>query len=505
MNKLKLNLRGMHCKSCEILVEDNLKEIKGVAEARADYRKGELEITHQGESLDLTLIREAVKKAGYSLGEKEKIGFFSAKKEDYQDLGVAFLFLAGIYFISQSFGLFNFNLGAASEKLTLSMILLIGLTAGFSTCMALVGGLIIGLSAKHNRAHSQATPLEKFRPHLFFNFGRIVGYIFLGGLLGLAGLVLQLSSATLGILTIFIGLVMLVLGFQLIEIFPWVNNLQLTLPKGLAKIFGLGKKDREYSHINSFVLGALSFFLPCGFTQAMQVYAIGTGNFFAGAAVMGLFAIGTMPGLLGIGGLVSAVKGTLARRFFKFAGLVVIVFALFNINNGLGLAGWNFAYDQKRETVASDPNVSVENGVQIVRMAETNRGYEPNAFTIKKDLPVRWIIDAQAPYSCAASLVVPKLNIRKNLQAGENTIEFTPTEEGKLKFSCTMGMYTGVFNVVDDEGSIPITNETDSQPEVLSAGGCSGCSGEVAGGCSKSSGSVGGCGCAKSGSSANCH
>jgi len=91
--------------------------------------------------------------------------------------------------------------------------------------------------------------------------------------------------------------------------------------------------------------------------------------------------------------------------------------------------------------------VELTNGTQIVRMAENNYGYSPNKFTIQKDVPVKWIIDAQAPYSCASSLIVPKLNIRKNLVLGENVIEFTPKEAGRITFSCGMGMYNGVFNV----------------------------------------------------------
>jgi len=47
---------------------------------------------------------------------------------------------------------------------------------------------------------------------------------------------------------------------------------------------------------------------------------------------------------------------------------------------------------------------------------------------------------------------MPQYNIRQNLKAGENTIEFTPTETGRINFSCSMGMYTGSFNVVDENG-----------------------------------------------------
>jgi hypothetical protein len=185
----------------------------------------------------------------------------------------------------------------------------------------------------------------------------------------------------------------------------------------------------------------------------MQVIAISTGSFLYGALVMGLFALGTVPGLLTVGGLVSTVKGAFARKFFKFAGLVILLFAMFNITNGFNLTGFNFAYGKTENVNLNDPNVTLKNGVQVVRMKETGSGYSPNNFTIQKNIPVKWVVDAEAPYSCAASLTMPKYNIRKSLKQGENIIEFTPTETGRVPFSCSMGMYTGIFSVVDKQSN----------------------------------------------------
>ena len=347
--------------------------------------------------------------------------------------------------------------------------------------MALVGGLVLGISSKHNEKHPEATPMQKFRPHLFFNLGRVLGFAFLGGILGMIGSVFQPSSITLGSLTIFIGLVMLIMGLQLIEIFPWANHLKLVLPKSLSRLLGIFGHQKEYSHRNSIIIGALTFFLPCGFTQTMQVYAVGTGSFWGGAVVMGLFALGTVPGLLGIGGLTSVVKGISAKRFFKLAGLAVIIFAIFNISNGLGLTGWTFAAAPSSNS--QDAYVTLENGIQVVRMSEVAGGYEPNSFTIKRGIPVKWVIDAQSPYSCAATIVLPKYNIRKSLEPGENIINFIPTEIGPLKFSCSMGMYRGVFNVVDENtgtAAKPVAVAKSNTGSCGASGGGCGCGGGAA-------------------------
>ncbi len=474
MSKLIIPIQGMHCRSCEVLIEEELSKIPEVRKAQSNFRKGIVEVHYGSQRPNNDEIKEAVRKAGYSIGWDKKKFWFSRDKEQYKDLGVALLYLMGIYIVLKNFGFTNINLDInSSNPSSLWVVLLVGLTAGFSTCMVLVGGLVLGASARHAEQHPEASTLEKFRPHLFFNAGRIISYALLGGALGVVGSVFQLGSFSLGILIIIVGFAMLLMGLQLIEIFPALQRIKIAFPKALARALKLQKHQQEYSHKSSMTLGALTFFLPCGFTQAMQLYAMSTGDFVSGAMVMGVFALGTAPGLLGVGGLASVVRGIFARRFFKLAGIVVILLSLFNISNGYTLTGWDLlpkgyssVFSERKTANAdpskrfenknnngpqaiSDPNVTMENGVQVVKMSEGSRGYFPNKFTIKKGVPVRWVIQAENPYSCASFLVVPKLGVEKTLQVGENIIEFTPEWEGKINFSCSMGMYTGYFKVLE--------------------------------------------------------
>ncbi|MDD5083413.1 MAG: sulfite exporter TauE/SafE family protein [Candidatus Moranbacteria bacterium] len=466
-NKFTLSINGMHCRSCELLIEDALTRIPGIHKTVVKYKKGTVEVYYGTKKPDTHVIETAIREAGYTVGTGTKKPFLSKDPEEYKDLGVAFLFLIGIYLLLRNLGITSINIGSVSNPSGLPVVFLVGLTAGLSTCMALVGGLILGISARHAELHPEATSMQKFRPHLFFNLGRIGGYALLGGILGSLGSVLQLSGSTLGLLTIIVGVVMLTLGMKLTGIFPRMEHAGITLPKGISRFFGIKKHhEKEYSHQGSMITGALTFFLPCGFTQAMQLYAISTGSFTQGALIMGIFALGTAPGLLGVGGLTSIIKGIFAQRFFKFAGIVVILLAVFNINNGYNLTGWEWGSDANSNRSSSvvsstsgalkstpksvpvnDANVKLANGVQVVTMTESSRGYTPDKFTIKKDVPVKWVITANDPYSCASSIVVSSLKIQKTLKAGENIIEFTPKKTGKIPFSCAMGMYTGAFIV----------------------------------------------------------
>jgi sulfite exporter TauE/SafE/plastocyanin domain-containing protein/copper chaperone CopZ len=487
-----------------MLVEKKLSEITEVEQSRVNYKNGTAEIHYGQKKPDINEIEEAIRSAGYTIGYSSKKSFFSRNASDYKDLGIALLFLFGAYLVLKNFGITSVKIGGGSNPSSLAVVFLVGITAGLSTCMALVGGLILGISARHAEKHPEASVIQKFRPHLFFNAGRIISYALLGGLLGSLGSFLQLSGTTMGVVTILVGVAMLMLGLKLIGIFPRLEQGGLTLPKSISRMLGIKNHEKEYSHKGSFITGALTFFLPCGFTQAMQLYAVSTGSFLRGGLIMGIFALGTAPGLLSIGGITSAIKGIFAKRFFKFAGVVVILLSLVNISNGYTLTGWQFgsalsADKESGSESAVDPNVTLENGVQVVKMTEASSGYSPNKFTIKKDIPVRWVINATDPYSCASSIVISKLNIRKSLKAGENVIEFTPSDVGKLAFSCSMGMYTGAFDVVEGQGTSANLSSENSKAASPPSGTCgasnNGSAAPIAASCGGSGGGGGGCGC----------
>lgn len=467
MQKIILPLSGLHCRSCEILVKESLEAVAGVKGAKVSCVHQEAVISADKE-IDREKLEAAVVNAGYQVGRAGNNTWLSRDWRDYRNFLVGIAAVGAIYAVLQILGWSNISPNTGDGGVIIA--LLVGIVAGLSTCMAIVGGLVLGLSARHAEVHPEATRLQKFRPHLYFNLGRVAGFGILGGFIGWLGSFLQLSNNLLGLMTIVVGLVMIFLGLKLIEIFPKLRNHSLSLPSGLAAALGLGKEAKEYSRGGSIVLGALTFFLPCGFTQAMQVYAISSGSFISGAMIMSLFALGTAPGLLSIGGLAAVVKGRTARMFFAFAGVAVIVMGCFNLINGKNLIFFG---------ATTDSNGQNTQAVQEVRMTQKSSGYQPNVFTIQAGRPVRWIITSEDQFSCASSIVMPQYGISKSLRQGENIIEFTPRDKGEIRFSCSMGMYTGKFIVTD--GSPPtvkgaVENSNGGATCAL-GGGCSGCSG----------------------------
>ncbi len=442
MHQKTIPVRGMHCRSCELVLEEKIGAIQGVCHVKANQKRGLITIVHGDDVPDDREVNHAIEAAGYNVGQTGPLPWISDNMHDWRLVILGTVLLSILYFALRGTGLLSFAVG--DQRMTTSFAIILGLIAGVSTCMALVGGLILGISARHAERHPEASAWQKFRPHLFFNLGRVVGYALFGGLLGAIGSTLSPSGTVLAILTIGVGAVMILLGLNLTNISPKLAAVSLTLPPSIARSIGANRHTKEYSHTTSMISGALTFFLPCGFTQAMQLYAISMGDAKTGAIILGAFALGTAPALLGIGGLSSIMKGTRAKIFYATAGVAVLLFGIFNVRNGLGLVPWN----SELSGVVGAPTTA-NTGVQVIEMTQSDSGYSPSRITIKNGIPVRWQITSLSPYTCASSLSVPSLGIRSTLKPGLNLIEFTPTRPGPITFSCSMGMYRGSINVIN--------------------------------------------------------
>lgn len=455
--KKNYNIKGMHCASCEILLEQSISQVPGVRKVTVSRKKGIAAIEFSDNRPHDDAVANAIQSAGYTLGIAGKLHWFSHDGDEWLEILLGISALSVLWMIGTLMGAWSGFGAKFSSAPTYPIVFVIGLTAGISTCMAIVGGLVASFSASYAETHQYATRWERFKPNLFFNAGRLVSYAVLGGAIGALGSAIKLSAGFTGFLVLAAGLVMLYMGLKLTGISPKLSNMSFTLPKKLGAMLGMRSKDKEgnneYSHKEAFIGGALTFFLPCGFTQAMQLYAITTGSFVSGAIIMALFALGTMPGLLGIGALTSVLQGKKARTFFRFVGLIVVALGFVNIANGLNAGGWNItlpsSFTSSFGNAAPAVSAVTEDGEQVVHMTQTANGYSPNSFTVKKGIPVKWVIDSQNAYTCSASIRMPAYHIAQFLQEGENVIAFTPTQAGPVRFTCGMGMYSGTFTVVE--------------------------------------------------------
>jgi hypothetical protein len=216
-----------------------------------------------------------------------------------------------------------------------------------------------------------------------------------------------------------------------------------TIPRSLAqRIHGLAERDTKQT---AFLLGGLTFFLPCGFTQALQLYVLAKGDFLTGALTMLAFALGTLPALLSLSAVSSFAKGALQRRFLKIAGAAVILLGIMNIQSGLVLTGIGGEPTSVAERVQTSQEaqhaVAVE--PQRISMKVVGLDYQPNQFTVKQGVSVEWAIDASEAAACGRFLIAPGLGVRRLLSDMSTTlITFRPLRAGDFAFNCGMGMMT---------------------------------------------------------------
>jgi sulfite exporter TauE/SafE len=402
-------------------------------------------ITADPQSLpDFAEIEAVIKAAGYSITDGAcSTCTIESPKQKWLEIGGALLIIFALGKLLDVFDLVSLA-PSTSGALTFGGILLIGLVAGTSSCLAVTGGLLLTLAAKHTELAKAETSWQKLRPLLHFNIGRILSYFILGGLVGLLGTSLTFSSVMTGYLNIAIALIMLYLAFTILHILP-KGSFPLHFPKSLSRrITNLSESNHPLA---PFALGAFTFFLPCGFTQSLQLVALASGSFMTGALTMFIFALGTLPSLLGLSFLSSHTEGRGSRLFLRFAGALVLVLAFFNLQSGLALAGFHVPIWQQRRIEGPLPGINAE-GMQDIFMRVTSGGYEPSVLTVKAGIPVRWTIDGSGARGCTSMLSVPSMNILRPLTAGLQTIEFTPTNPGSIVFSCSMGMVRGEITVL---------------------------------------------------------
>ncbi len=328
------HISGTHCASCKILIEDILKEQEYIKRAEVNLKKETLEVATEDDRNPEELMQalaSKIKPNGYNLST-EKVAIKN-KTDDvvWKAVPIGLLFLV-LFFILQKSGILNFGIGGETTPVT---SFIIGLIASVSSCLAVVGGLVLSLSAKISEDNESDT-----QTFILFHAGRLVSFAVLGGVLGAIGSAIGINFTFTAMLGILASLVMLLLGLNLAGIF---SKNKLTLHSGIfQKITSVFKKI-EHKTITPIIIGFATFFLPCGFTQSMQIVALSSGSFISGMLIMLAFALGTLPVLALLSfGSASFSHSKHAPLFFKTAGVIVIglgIFSLLGALAGLGIIG----------------------------------------------------------------------------------------------------------------------------------------------------------------------
>ncbi|MDP1538987.1 MAG: sulfite exporter TauE/SafE family protein [bacterium] len=485
-------VKGMHCASCEVLIEKKLSALKEVKSVEASADKGRVFIVYEGERPSTDRLNKIFREENYLFFDRP---MKTTEKKEGNDffiiVGAALFIIIGFFVIKNSGFTSLINVNSTSS---LPVFFLLGLLAGVSSCAALIGGLILSMSKQWLGMYSERnSTLEKLQPHFMFNAGRIISYAILGGAIGALGSKLQISLTFTSVLIVAVSVMMVFLALQMLGVKAF-RKFQFTIPKFITRC--LADETKFQGKHTPFLMGALTFFLPCGFTITAQGLALISGSAIQGALIMLFFALGTLPALLAIG--LSAVKFSqkphLANKFLKVAGVLVLFFALYNINSQLNVLGFSSFNDIKLRPNNQQNEKGLPpiiNGKQVIKMDALSYGYSPNYFKVKTGVPVRWEITDKGTSGCTNAIISKGLFSGEiALTPGQTSIkEFTPTKPGKYKFSCWMGMVSGIIEVVDGKAAAKnsgvnaqAVNTDDNNVISSGAKGC-GCGGGAGGGC----------------------
>ncbi len=330
--KYTFHVAGMHCHACILMTQSELMDVASVKDAKSSLETHTVEIVGDfGEKTPQAIAEEltsVLQKHGYSLSVDKQARTKNLGEFVYA-IPITLAFVIA-FFALQKAGLVNL---ISSGNVTYGTAFVVGIVASLSTCMAVVGGLVLSLSATFAKAG------EKTRPQILFHVARLAAFFLVGGTIGALGSVFQLSGAAAFILSLLIGVVMLVLGINLLDVFVWTKRLQPSMPQFVSRR-AMSASKLNHS-LTPLLAGVATFFLPCGFTQSMQLYTLTTGTFVSGGLTMLAFALGTLPVLALISFSSYRIEKNKYRGvFFKTAGLIVILFAVFNILSALVAAGY---------------------------------------------------------------------------------------------------------------------------------------------------------------------
>lgn len=337
--------------------------------------------------------------------------------------------------------------------MSLWIIFITGLTVGGLTCLAVQGGLLASVIAAKEDETTNTRRKALYATSVFL-LAKFIAHVLLGSILGAFGGAINIGGNVQTVMQLIAGLYMVAVALNLLNVHPIFRYVVIQPPRFLTRL--VKNQSRSKDLFAPALLGAMTIFIPCGTTLAMEALSISSSNPVSGAAIMGAFILGTIPVFLGIGALTSYLGDTFKSKFLKIAAVMVLYLGITSINGSLIALDFPVnsqkitqAFPSVFQTKQQEKLYSEAPPTQNAEIIVSSSGYSPNYLRVKKDLPVTVKIIGKDAYSCASAFRIPSLGISKNLQPNETyNFTFTPKKVGKINFSCSMGMYSGVIEVI---------------------------------------------------------
>ena len=452
MYKRTYYVEGMHCLACEAFIERSILALKGIERVKVSLADSNL-VIHAVSSKalpSLSKLNQIFNQDGYNFSDRP-IKNSQRSKKTLAAIGL-FTLIILLFFIFERSPLLSFLYVESSSNLL--AYTLFGVAAGFSSCAALVGSLLLAVQESWVDQQS-SSPRERLKPLLLFNGARLFSFAVFGGLLGAVGSVFQFSLQASAGLTIIISIMIFIIGMQMlgVKIFQ-----KLSLNFTGSWISKVTNQPGLHHNMMPALFGMITFFVPCGFTLIAQSQALRSGNFIDGMAILLSFALGTLPVLVIIS--LTSVKfhknPKFASSFRLLSGLLIVFFSIYTISSQVRLmepsALWVGTSNQALSPTGLINGEAINQDTEYQLMQMEARGFEyvPDLITIKSGLPTRFEITRNDAIGCANAVyargLYPDVIF---LNPGLNVVEFIAPGPGTYQISCSMWMVNPITVVVE--------------------------------------------------------
>lgn len=338
LKHIKLQIGGMTCIHCQSRIEQRLRATGGVVSAAVSYQTGDARISYDADRISYQDIIAVIEQLDYQvLPEKGGV------KPDFVRMVGTLIIIVCLYVLLEQFGVLNLLVPGqlAQSSMGYGMLFVTGLITSVH-CIAMCGGINLSQCLPRETEDGGSCGTRRaFLPALLYNLGRVGCYTVTGFVLGLVGFLLggggQAGLPVLfqGVLKLAAGVFMLIMGVNMLGLFPWLRALTVRPPRALTTRLG-AKRARATRPL---AVGVLNGLMPCGPLQSVQIVALAAGNPFSGALCMLLFGLGTVPLMLGLGSLVCALGKKVAAAVNGIGAVLVAVLGLAMLSQGASLSG----------------------------------------------------------------------------------------------------------------------------------------------------------------------
>lgn len=170
-----------------------------------------------------------------------------------------------------------------------------------------------------------------------YGLGKMLGYVLLGVIAGIAGAIFTLAGTGVGVLLrVLAGALLIAAGLYAADWWRGIRSLErISYP--LWRSLGSSLRTLDLQRGSHRILAGVGWgLIPCGVVYSATGLALATGSAAGGALIMLGFGLGTLPFVLMVGGAMASLQPLLRSVQWKTAaGTLLVIFGAYMIFNAL--------------------------------------------------------------------------------------------------------------------------------------------------------------------------